>query len=676
MIERRDAKGVSITGGQTNVVGDLVGGDKHFHQAPTPVNAALHQLPPPPDDFTGRTKELERLHAAIEKDGFHISGLQGQGGVGKTALALKLAEELAFDYPDAQIYLDLKGISEKPLTVAEAMSHVLRSFNLQEKVPDSEDELRGRYRTVLHSKRSLLLMDNAKDANQVRPLIPHRGCALIVTSRMHFTLPGLRAENLETLPPQDAEELLLRIAPRIGSESGPISRLCGYLPLALRLAASALAVRIDLSPQDYSGQLSVEKNRLKLLANEEESVEASITLSYRLLTSGAQKLWRALAVFPGAFDVSAAAFVWKIETSLARQALSALLRFSMLEWNDAAKRYRLHDLMRDFANARIEPLERAEAHMRHAMHYFTILRDANTLFETGGTSILSGLGLFDMEWANIQSGQSWAVRHRVDDRRTAQLCSDFPDWGCYILALRLHPREQIHWRKAALLAAESLKDRTAEARHLSNLGEALTVLGEYPQAIPYCEKALLFTREVGDRRSEANVLGNLGNVYKEMGDTDHALQFFEQSLVIAREVGDQRGEGATLGNLGVLSKDRGDFSRAIEYHNQRLTIARKIGDRRGEGNALGNLGITYCAQGNHRRGIESFQNQLAITHEIGDKRGEGVALINRGKAFDSLGDREKAIQDAEAALRIFEEIEHPSRDSVKQLLNEWRRESK
>src|ERR1019366_829646 len=188
------SRGVGISGGQTTVGGDIVGGDKHVHEAPLPVIAALHQPPPPPADFTGRTTELAELRAAIEKGGVHISGLQGQGGVGKTALALKLAAELAPNYPDAQIYLDLKGVSEKPLTAAEAMSHVLRTFHPEVKLPEKEEDIHALYLSVLHNQRALLLMDNAKDASQVRPLIPPPGSALLVTSRQHFALPGLQAK--------------------------------------------------------------------------------------------------------------------------------------------------------------------------------------------------------------------------------------------------------------------------------------------------------------------------------------------------------------------------------------------------------------------------------------------------------------------------------------------------
>ena len=188
----------------------------------------LHQLPPPPGDFTGREAELDELVRRMERGGVTISGIQGMGGVGKTVLALKLAEQLAPRYPDAQIFLDLKGASQDAaLTASEAMARVVRAFNPTAQVPESEAELRGTYLTVLHGKRALLLMDNALGREQVEPLIPPEGCVLLVTSRQHFTLPGLFANDLDTMKPDEARDLLLAIAPRIGGEAGEIARLCG-----------------------------------------------------------------------------------------------------------------------------------------------------------------------------------------------------------------------------------------------------------------------------------------------------------------------------------------------------------------------------------------------------------------------------------------------------------------
>jgi tetratricopeptide (TPR) repeat protein len=645
-------RGVGISGGQTTVAGDIVGGDKHIHEAPVPVIAALHQLPPPPADFTGRTTELSDLRAAIEKGGVHISGLQGQGGVGKTALALKLAAELATNFPHAQIYLDLKGVSEKPLTSAEAMSHVLRTFHPEAKFPEKEEELRGPYLTVLHGKWALLLMDNAKDAAQVQPLIPPPNCVLLVTSRYRFLVEGLHARNLDTLPPEDARNLLLRIAPRINGEAEAIAKSCGHLALALRLAATAIAERIDLAPADYRRRLADEKNRLKLLGGD-KGVEASITLSYNLLDIEIQKCWRVLAVFPDTFDVPAAAAVWEVGTDTAQDVLSRrLLQFSMLEWNDATKRYRLHDLMRDFAHQRLTAAESDAAARRHTKYYGGVLAKADDLYLKGGDSITNGLALFDLEWGNIQAGQAWAAAHSAEDPEAARLCSGYPGWGVYVPDLRLHPRERIRWCEAALAAARQLRDRGAEGSHLGNLGNAYNALGEYRRAIDYHEKHLAIAREMGDRKGEGQALGNLGNAYHSLGDYPRAIDYHEQRLAITRDTRYRRGEGNTLGGLGNAYYSLGDYHRAIEHFEQHLVIAREIGDRRGEGNALGNLGNAYHSLGEARRTIEYHEKALVIAHEIGDRRGEGNALGNLGAAYADLGDYRRAIEYQEQRLAI------------------------
>jgi tetratricopeptide (TPR) repeat protein len=623
--------------------------------APAPVRAALHQLPSPPADFTGRAEDLKELRAAILVGGVHISGLQGQGGVGKTALALKLAADLAPNFHDAQIYLDLKGVSEKPLTASEAMSHVLRAFHPEAKLPNKEDELSAFYQSVLHDKRALLLMDNAKDAAQVKSLIPPQGCALLVTFRYRFTLPGLQQKNLDTLPPEDATKLLLRIAPGIDGEADAIAKLCGYLALALRLAATAIAEHIDLAPPDYRQKLADEKQRLGLLGGD-EGVDASITLSYNLLDDETQKRWRALAVFPDTFDAPAAAAVWEIGTNAAKEMLSRLLQYSMLQWNDSTKRYRLHDLMRDFARQRLTAAESDDAFRSHARHYGAVLATSDHLYLKGGDSIMRGLALFDLEWGNIQAVQAWATAYAATDQGAAKLCSGFPDWGIHVLDLRRHQGEQIRWRKAALAAARQLKDRAAEGRHLGNVGVAYADSGEYRRAIDYQGKALVIARDVGDQRGEGNALGNLGNAHYSLGEYRRAIDYQGKALVIARDVGDQRGEGNALGNLGNAHYSLGEYRRAIDYQEKARVIARDVGDQRGEGNALGNLGTAYNDLGDYHGAIKYQEKRLAIARAMGDRQAEGQALGNMGIAYRLLGNHKRAIKYHEKALMIDREI--------------------
>lgn len=701
------SKSKSATAPRHTIVDGEIEGERLIVRIPATVNA-LHQLPPPPRDFTGRVRELEELMSGIERGGVTISGLQGLGGVGKTALALKLAELLAPRYTDAQFYLDLKGADKQSLSVADALSHVIRAYHPTAKLPEGEAELKSLYLSLLHGRSAILLMDNASGREQVEPLVPPESCILLVTSRQHFTLPGLFAKKLDTLSPEESRELLLKIASRIGERAEEIAKLCGYLPLALRLAASALAERDNLSPADYVRRLSDAKTRLSL-------VDASLTLSYELLSNEQQRLWRSLAVFPDTFDAAAAAAVWELDADAVQDVLGELFRYSLLEWDADTQRYSLHDLARLFADSRMSDDEGRATRMRHAEHYLTVLGECGDLYLKGGDAIISAIALFDVERRNIEAGQEWACRHSSGDETPARVCNQYPDAGAYVISLRQHPREVISWLEAALAAARQLKDRAAEGRHLGNLGIAYAYLGAPRRAAEFYERALVVLREVGDRRGEENALGNLGNAYADLGEHRRAIEFHEQQLIIAREIGDRRGEAMALGNLGLAYADLDETRRAVEFYEQQLTIVREIGDRRGEGNALGNLGVAYKNLGEPRhaiefheqalvisreigdrraegqdlgslgtayvvlgemqRAVEFYEQQLTIAREIGDRSGEGIALFNIGLTLDNLGDRAKAIAHVEAALEILEQIESPGAGKARAVLAGWHGEA-
>jgi tetratricopeptide (TPR) repeat protein len=519
------------------------GGDyyENVHLPPAPTVDARFSLPRPPDDFTGREAELNELRAGAANGASGIFGLRGQGGIGKTALALVLAHELAPQYPAAQIYLDLLATTT-PLTPGAALGKLIHAFDLNARLPDDLDQLQSLYRSLLHGQRALLFLDNALDAAQVTPLVPPAGCLLLLTSRQRFALPGLRPLNLDTLPRADSVALLRAIAPRIETHADTIAQLCGDLPLALRLAGSALAEREDLTPDGYVTKLRTEQGRMTALG----PVMASLALSYDLLTPDLQAAWRALAVVVGDFDQAAATAVigraaklgafralltWlrkrgavTSETTEPNRAMSDLLRYSMVEYDPETQRYRLHDLARDAARQRLEGDERDRAERRHAAHYAQALSAADDLYLKGGERVLAGLRLFDQERANIEAGQSWAAARAETDDEAARLCDDYPNAGVYVLELRQHPRDQIGWMEAALAAARKLENRANEGVHLGNLGNAYADLGAPRRAIEFYEQYLSIAREIGDRRGEGQALGNLGNAYYALGETRQAIE--------------------------------------------------------------------------------------------------------------------------------------------------------
>ncbi len=259
------------------------------------------------------------------------------------------------------------------MSAAEAMAQVIHSYYPTDRLPENENELHGLYLSVLAGKHALLLLDNASDKEQVEPLLPPKDCAVLITSRNKFTLPGLKERDLDVLPPSEACELLLEIARRIGNRADSLAKLCGYLPLALRNAASALAERKEISVDDYELRLSDKKVRLEL-------VEASFSLSYDLLRPLRRKHWCRLSVFPEDFDLNGGTAVLKMAPDPSAEALSDLVKWSLVDFIRPADseegRYRLHDLARLFAESRLESKERDDAKQRHTKHYLKVLNDA------------------------------------------------------------------------------------------------------------------------------------------------------------------------------------------------------------------------------------------------------------------------------------------------------------
>ena len=638
------------------MVSDLAGVLNKGNHALDGTTPRPHQISQPVADFTGRITELNELIERVEgEDGVTICGITGMGGVGKTELAKKLAEQIRDQYPDGQIFVDLKGIENNSLKVPEIMARVIRSFNLHEcQIPEDEGELKGMYSSVLYGKRVLLLMDNASTREQVEPLIPPSTCLLIVTSRQHFTLPGLHSKDLNTLPLKDAERLLLRIAPRIAADAKEIAKLCGTLPLALRLAASAIAKRPDLTPEQYIIKFEKYLTGLgtsKMLSELSTELEASLRLSYDLLNLELSKFWRTLAVFLDSFDVNGAASVLALDSDAAHDMLGELHNLSLVEWSG---RYKLHDLSRVFAYYQLQESERDEANKLHSEYYAEVLRQADALHRLGDVQLIQGLMLWDVEVRNIRAGQAWAEGHSRKSRVARELCSSYA--AGTVISLRLHPRDCIRWIESGLAAARWLNDKAAEGAHLGNLGSAYYAIANYREARKHQQQSLDIARDVGDRQGESSALLALSSICRDLGEYRQSIKFNEQSIAIAREIADGQSMGMAMNNLGNIYRDLGEYRQAIKHHEQSLAIAREIGNRQSEGNALINLGVGYHSLGELGEAIDYYEQGLVITREIGYQQGEGIALSNLGRIYVATGDHERAKEYGEQSLAIAREI--------------------
>jgi tetratricopeptide (TPR) repeat protein len=640
---------------------------------------APYQLRPPVADFVGREREvdalIEALHRSEQSGGMVI--LRGMGGVGKTELAFAVAQRLAEKFPDGQIFLELGGVSDTPLSAEQALHRVTQAFDIQAQMAAELYQLEARYRSELYRRRVLIVADDAKDAEQVRRLMPPAGCALVITTRERFTLPGAATFDLQTLSQDAAEKLVLDICPRIGDAAPSLVRLCGLLPLALRVSASVLANSakdVDV----YLKALADERTRLMQMHDPSDralDVEAALRLSYDAMGEAAQTVLRHISVFSASFALEAAKAIvdlgkvkapasQEINTQRSRgrvappalaDVLDELYSRSLVEYDTTTRRYSLHELVRTFGADQMTPAERGRFR-RYAVHYSTIALMAEALYHKGGEYLMQGLALFDRERVHIDTALHWIRRNRDDEL----LLIYGPAIG-ELGGLRYHPRHDlIPIGEEVLATAQRYNRREPEMAALNILGNAYNKLGEAHQAATLFTEALEFVRTMRgrkrQRRAEAGLLLNLGSCCYDLGDIRRAIELYEQSLAIMRELDDQQGEEKSLGNLGACYTNLGDIRRAIELHQQSLAIGRKLGDRQREAASLSNLGVCYGDLGDIRRAIELHQQSLAIGRELGDRQGEANTLTGLGNCYYGLGDIQRAIELHEQSLRRAREL--------------------
>jgi tetratricopeptide (TPR) repeat protein/DNA-binding winged helix-turn-helix (wHTH) protein len=605
---------------------------------------ALHQLPPPISDFVGRQPEIKgMLGPAGNRDQTIIFLIDGMGGVGKTQLAVLVANDLRIHYPDAQLFIELSTATDNPVTSQDALAECIRAFSSDVKLPNTTGELSKLYRSLLHGLHALIVLDDAADSAQIKPLLPPRGCAVIITTRNALTVPGAIRLTLDQLGPEESRKLLTSIAPHVSEKvADEIGSLCGYLPLALRAAGSLLSVTPDLDPLEYVEALRKERaspssigtNRLN------REVWASLNLSRERLTPESKRIFDRLAIFQSTFGAKAEE---KICQDVEHVRLTELTQRSLVIYDVTKGRYHLHDLVRLLAAKHLRSDETNILRMLYAQYYEGVLRQANYLFEQGGKATVNGIALFDLERVHIQQGQEWASSLAVSDPIATELSNSYPIAGGSLLSLRLHPNDQIAWRLAALDAASHVGDFESQTKHWGYLGEAYRRVGNTLEAMRCHKKSLAMAQELGDRLNECIALGGIGNVHDNLGELRSALECYEHACEIARGLNDRRREGGALGNMGIAYWRMGDYQNAVKCHERHLKIAREIGDRLAEAYALGNLGLVLFDLHAPERTIELNEQALKIFTEIGDKRSQGDALGNIGRAYASLGEVSRAV---------------------------------
>jgi tetratricopeptide (TPR) repeat protein/transcriptional regulator with XRE-family HTH domain len=647
--------------------------------------AAVRSLPRDVASFTGRQRELEQLIEAASGAGgvVGIHAIGGMAGVGKTTFAVHAGHRLAEMFPGGQIFVLLHGHTpgQEPADPADTLAGLLLTIGVPAaQIPPGLQARMALWRDRVAGKKLLLVLDDAASSEQVRPLLPGTGGSLVlVTSRRHLSaLDDATTISLDTLPPGDAAALLVRLVGRAGlNHDDPavaeITRLCGYLPLAIGMMARQLHHHPAWTAAVRAAELASARDRLELMATENLSVAAAFDLSYADLTEDQQRLFRRLGLHPGVdVDGYAAAALGGVDLAAAHRGLEALYDQYLLT-EPAQGRYRLHDLIREHARAladRLDPDRDRDAATTRLLDYYQhtatranplIIRQARPARATPTCAIPAAAPAL----ADPEQALAWARAERA----SLLACLDYATRtgqhtrvitltiGIAGLLRRDGPRaEAITLHAAAIEAARHLGDRLAQANALNDLGDVRWLAGDYPAAAQALEQALGIYSDLGDRRGQANALNYLGIVRCLTGDYPAAAQAQEQALDIYRDLSDRHGQANTLTELGAVRYVTDDYPAAAQALEQALGIYSDLGDRRGQANALNYLGAVRCLTGDYPAAAQAQEQALGICRELGDRLGQANALNYLGAVRCLTGDYPAAAQALEQALGIYRDL--------------------
>jgi len=664
--------------------------------AQTPTHAGgwvPRQLPMDVAGFTAREAQLavlrDQLAAAASPGTVVIFAIAGKAGVGKTALAVHVAHQLRDEFPDGQLYVDLRGTESQALDPVAALARFLRALGVDSSaIPDDVDERAAMYRSQLADRRMLVLLDNAASEAQVRPLLPGAaGCAVMVTSRARLAgLASKRLIELDVLDTDQAIELLARVAgaDRVDAEPGSaaqIVRHCGELPLAVRIAAARLVARPHWRLARLATNLADEHRRLDELRLGDLEVRASLTLSYLGLKPDEQRVLRRLALLDAPdFAGWVAAALLNCGLDQANDIVERLVDAQLLEigGDDATghHRYRFHDLIRlcarEYAQTEESVAERAAAIERAVGAWLELAEQASRQL------------VGEPDWLKHGDALRWAIDPQfIDALLTApsrwfeseRLCliaavEQAATWGLVeaswslanslgdFLELGKYRDECIHVHEVALDALTPREHHLGEGIMRHNLAALYSVQGRYDDSLRYLEHAQAAFREVGDLHGQARVNQTRGIIYRHVGRAAEALENFAQALPAFREIGDRRGEAYTLINIGALHLDEGRSTEAAERFEQSLSRYRDIGHRTGEAHALRYIGKLRIKQGQLDEAVRYLTQCLRLYRELDDSIGSGYALQALGEAYTKQGRRPEARIQLEQSLKKFRETHH------------------
>lgn len=639
--------------------------------------AASRTLPRDVASFTGREEELARVRAvAGSPAGLCVIG--GMAGAGKTAFAVHAAHLLAPGFPDGQVFLPLHAHTpgQAPVDPADAVVSLLRVTGFAaDQVPPGLEARVWLWRDHVAGKRLLLVLDDAADSEQVRPLLPGAADSLVlVTSRRHLTgLDDATALTIEALPPDQAGSLVVRLAGRTGLERvdpavAEICGLCANLPLALGMMARRLHHHPAWRPEDLAAELAAARDRLALMHTEDLSVIAAFNLSYQDLDPDQQQFFRRLGLHPGTdIDAYATAALVGISLDAARHGLEDLYDHYLLA-EPGPGRYRFHDLIKDYAHdlaADDHLADRVAATDRVLDYYLHTARVADHHIGRRMPAVHLAPPAHAPELATRSEAISWMEAERGNLHAAAQYaaaCARPGHAAAIPAAMHEFLRGQGHWHQAltldhlALDAARRAEGPLTEALALTHLAEIQYLTDDYQAAAASLGQALDLYRSLGHRTGEANALTLQGTVQHAAGAPDAACASLSQALSLYRELGDQLGEANALTQLGSARQAAGNPAEAAGSLSAALGIYRHLGDQLGQANVLTDTATVQRRGGDDPGAAASLAEALELYRALGDRPGQARALNGLGELELASADATLARSRHEQALAIATDI--------------------
>ncbi len=669
--------------------------------APAPAAASVPrsvpvpaQLPADIADFTGRDDQLKHLCDLLSAAGANddsgavrIALVAGSGGLGKTSLAVHAAHRVRGSFPDGQLYVDLLGATSHPLPVADVLARFLRDLGvIGREIPVDADERAARYRTTLAGRRMLIVLDNARDAAQVRSLLPGTAsCAVLVTTRSRMPdLASTRLVDLNVLDDDEALALFTRVVgdQRAAAEPEATAELllaCAGLPLAIRICAARLATRSGWTIRAMANRLRDEHRRLDELRVGDLAVRASFQVSFASLPASIHPdgitpadAFRLLGLWHGpTISSAAAAALFGVQEYPAADALEILVDAHLLE-SKAPDRYQFHDLLRVYSSERavadLSAPDR-EAAIRRLLTWYMRTADAAATavlpyrynMPLGGaddprqpplsfTGAEDALGWYDSERVNVVAATRQASEcgmHDIAWRLPAPLFIVFNSRQNWVDCIGTH--------RIALESARRAGNRQGEAWVLNNLGDALGRTNE-SEGIGHLEQALAIRHEIGDRMGEAQAANNLADAYEHLGRMDEVIGLLRRALELNRDVGDRYGEGVALSNLGAALLGVGRAEDGIDSLQQARRAFAEVGYTDGEGYAMHILGECYVSLGQDSEALECLQRSLNSHQAAGNRNRQAVTLRLLASVQARNGLPEQARESWAQAAAIFDDL--------------------